>query len=115
MNDLVADFTHPTHMPFTVIAARLLVAALFGALVGFEREWRNHPAGLRTHMLVALASAAFAILGIEIVHSSQFEADASRLDPLTDYSPRRILLHDLTARETNPDRETARAWACGEP
>lgn len=82
MSDLVADFTHPTHMPFTVIAARLLVAALLGALVGFEREWRHHPAGLRTHMLVALASAAFAILGIEIVHSNQFESDGARLDPI---------------------------------
>lgn len=82
MSDLVADFTHPTHMPFAVIAARLLVAALLGALVGFEREWRHHPAGLRTHMLVALASAAFAILGIEIVHSNQFESDGARLDPI---------------------------------
>jgi putative Mg2+ transporter-C (MgtC) family protein len=82
MSDLVADFTQSTHMPFTVIAARLLVAAILGALVGFEREWRHHPAGLRTHMLVALASAAFAILGVEIVHSNQFESDGARLDPI---------------------------------
>ncbi|WP_024586957.1 MgtC/SapB family protein [Aliihoeflea sp. 2WW] len=82
MNDILADFGHPTYLPFGVITARLLVAALFGAMIGFEREWRDHPAGLRTHMLVSLAAASFAILGIEIVHSSQFDADASRLDPL---------------------------------
>ncbi len=82
MEDILLDFGHPTHLPFGVIVSRLLAAALFGAAIGFEREWRSHPAGLRTHMLVSLAAAAFAILGIEIVHSSQFDGDASRLDPL---------------------------------
>jgi putative Mg2+ transporter-C (MgtC) family protein len=82
MVEILDDIGHPTWLPFSVIAARLAIAALFGAAVGFEREWRNHPAGLRTHILVCLAAAAFAILGVEIVHSSQFEGDASRLDPL---------------------------------
>lgn len=82
MQEILDDIGHPTWLPFSVIAARLAIAALFGAVIGFEREWRNHPAGLRTHILVALAAAAFAILGIEIVHSAQFDADASRLDPL---------------------------------
>lgn len=82
MTDILADMGHPTWLPFSVIAMRLFLAALFGAIVGFEREWRNHPAGLRTHMLVSLAAGGFAILGIEIVHSPQFEQDASRLDPL---------------------------------
>ncbi|MEO3997046.1 MgtC/SapB family protein [Mesorhizobium sp. CAU 1732] len=82
MQEILDDIGHPTWLPFSVIAARLAIAALLGAVIGFEREWRNHPAGLRTHILVALAAAAFAILGIEIVHSAQFDADASRLDPL---------------------------------
>lgn len=81
MSDIIADFGHPTWLPFSVIAARLLLAAVLGAAIGFEREWRHHPAGLRTHMLVALASAAFAILGIEILHSPQFDEDSARLDP----------------------------------
>ena len=82
MQDIFDDFGHATWLPFTVIAARLALAALLGAAVGFEREWRQHSAGLRTHILVALAAAAFAILGIEIVHSAQFEEDSARLDPL---------------------------------
>ena len=82
MQDILDDLGHPTWLPFSVIAARLALAAALGAAVGFEREWRNHPAGLRTHILVALAAAAFAVLGIEIVHSAQFHGDASRLDPL---------------------------------
>ena len=82
MNALADDFSHPTFLSFSVIAARLLVAAALGALIGFEREWRHHPAGLRTHILVSLAAATFAILGIEIVHNAQFVEDSARLDPL---------------------------------
>ncbi len=82
MNDILSDVIAPTFMPFTVIVLRLIGAALFGALIGIEREWRRHPAGLRTHMLVSLAAASFAILGIEIVHSRHFAADDIQLDPL---------------------------------
>ena len=45
-------------------AARLVVAAALGALVGAEREIHGHPAGIRTHMLVALGSALFTVLSI---------------------------------------------------
>lgn len=82
MQDILDDLGHPTWLPFAIIALRLGLATLLGAIIGFEREWRNHPAGLRTHILVALASACFTIIGIEIVHSSQFADDAARLDPL---------------------------------
>lgn len=46
-------------------ATRLIVAAGLGMVVGLERERHEHPAGMRTHMLVALGSAAFTILSIE--------------------------------------------------
>ncbi len=82
MQEIVDDFGHATWLPFSVIAARLAVAAILGAVVGFEREWQRHSAGLRTHMLVSLAAATFAVLGIEIVHSAQFEENSSRLDPI---------------------------------
>src|SRR4051812_37629756 len=39
----------------------LLAAVLFGALIGYERQLRGHPAGLHTNALVALGSAAFVI------------------------------------------------------
>lgn len=82
MQDVFDDIGHATWLPFSVIAARLMLATFLGAVIGFEREWRNHPAGLRTHILVALAAAAFTIIGIEIVHSPQFEDDGARQDPL---------------------------------
>jgi putative Mg2+ transporter-C (MgtC) family protein len=46
-------------LPLTQAAVRLGAAALFGMALGVEREWRRKPAGLRTHMLVALAAATF--------------------------------------------------------
>lgn len=82
MEQLVEEFAHPTHTAFPVIAARLLLAALFGAAIGFEREWRNRPAGLRTHILVCVAAAIYALLTIEIVHAPMFEATESQYDPI---------------------------------
>ena len=44
------------------LSVRLIVAAALGLAVGFEREIHGHPAGLRTHMLVAVGSALFTVL-----------------------------------------------------
>jgi len=82
MEQLVDEFAHPTYTSFPVIAARLLLAAAFGAAIGFEREWRNRPAGLRTHILVCVAAATFAILTIEIVHAPMFSVEGATYDPL---------------------------------
>jgi putative Mg2+ transporter-C (MgtC) family protein len=49
----------------SVIAVRIALAALLGALLGWEREARDKPAGLRTHMLVSIGSATFTLLGFE--------------------------------------------------
>jgi putative Mg2+ transporter-C (MgtC) family protein len=46
------------------LSIRLVVAALLGALIGVEREIHGHPAGMRTHLLVALGSAIFTVLSI---------------------------------------------------
>ena len=43
---------------------RLGGAILIGFLIGLEREISKKPAGLRTHMLVSLASALFTILSL---------------------------------------------------
>ncbi len=41
---------------------RLSLAALFGALIGVERQWRHKNAGIKTNTLVALGAAGFAIM-----------------------------------------------------
>ncbi|MFQ5967495.1 MAG: MgtC/SapB family protein [Acidimicrobiia bacterium] len=54
---------------------RLAAAALLSGVIGFEREFQKKPAGLRTHMLVGMGSALFAIVSL-----SSFEAlDPSRI------------------------------------
>jgi putative Mg2+ transporter-C (MgtC) family protein len=43
---------------------RLGAAIGFAAAIGWEREWRRKPAGLRTHILVSLGSAAFVLVAL---------------------------------------------------
>ncbi|MDQ6940928.1 MAG: MgtC/SapB family protein [Candidatus Eremiobacteraeota bacterium] len=38
----------------------LILAALLGAVVGFQRQYTHKPAGIRTHALVSVGSCAFA-------------------------------------------------------
>jgi len=54
----------PANLGETVV--RLAVAALFGGLIGFERETHSQAAGLRTHMVVAVGSALLMILSIKV-------------------------------------------------
>ncbi len=59
-------------------------AMLLGGAVGFDRERRNRPAGFRTHMLVAGASALLIGMG-RLMVAERMGADATsvlRLDPL---------------------------------
>ena len=60
------------------LSARLVVAAVLGALIGLEREIHGHPAGIRTHMLVALGSGIFTVLSI---HGFGQDFEPSRVDP----------------------------------
>jgi putative Mg2+ transporter-C (MgtC) family protein len=44
----------------------LLVSALLGGLVGYERERANRPAGLRTHILVCLGSTLIMMVSVDM-------------------------------------------------
>src|SRR5688572_7783210 len=59
------------------LVLRLVVAAVLGAAVGIEREIHDHPAGIRTHLLVSLGSGLFTVLSIVGFPS----ADGSATDP----------------------------------
>ena len=50
------------------IVARLGLALFLGASIGFERQWRQKTAGLRTNALVALGSSGFVVFGGLIGH-----------------------------------------------
>jgi putative Mg2+ transporter-C (MgtC) family protein len=49
-------------IPFGQASLRLLAAALLGAVLGWDREAHNKPAGVRTFMMVAIGSAGFALI-----------------------------------------------------
>lgn len=49
---------------------RLLLAAALGGVLGFEREWRQKNAGLRTNILIATGSALFTLMSIDLSASS---------------------------------------------
>jgi putative Mg2+ transporter-C (MgtC) family protein len=64
---------------------RILVATALGAVIGLERQIHRRPAGLRTHMLVALASATFMVVSTHFVYLQHYgkddlvSVDASRI------------------------------------
>lgn len=59
-----------TQTPQHVILIRLLIAAVLGGVIGFEREMSHGAAGLRTHILIAAAAALFTTMAFEIFHLS---------------------------------------------
>jgi putative Mg2+ transporter-C (MgtC) family protein len=63
------------------LSVRLIVAAALGLAVGFEREIHGHPAGLRTHMLVASGSALFTVLSAYGFRDVASVAPAAPIDP----------------------------------
>lgn len=78
----MSEFSLQTDTSLLAIAVRLGVACLLGFLIGFEREARDRPAGLRTHMLTSLAAAAFAIIAIEFIGLYGNSDDGTQLDPI---------------------------------
>ena len=70
--------------PQLQILGEVALAMLLGAVIGFERELANKPAGLRTHMLVAGASALLVGLGSVVVQQFAVTGEDSlvRTDPI---------------------------------
>src|SRR3546814_11183702 len=69
-----------TRIPLPEIIGRLSLAVVFGAAIGIDREFRQKAAGLRTHILVALAAAMFTVIASEIFFAVQESTDNYRTD-----------------------------------
>lgn len=64
---VIAEFSDATDVvELTRVSVRLVMAALLGAILGFEREQQGKAAGLRTHMLVSIGSAIFVLIPLQI-------------------------------------------------
>ncbi len=61
------------------ISLRLLLACVFGGIVGFQRERHDSPAGLRTYILVSLGSSLIMILSMYGFSDFTSTADPARL------------------------------------
>jgi putative Mg2+ transporter-C (MgtC) family protein len=61
LNVLWQELTHGLHGPDEIlhVIIRLVAALILGGIVGVQRESTRKPAGLRTHVLVSVATAAF--------------------------------------------------------
>jgi putative Mg2+ transporter-C (MgtC) family protein len=59
------------------LVQRLILAAALGAALGIERELRQKSAGLRTNILIAVGSALFTVMSIEM--ASEMGTDPTRI------------------------------------
>lgn len=66
----------------TEIILRLAIATLGGMVLGVDRELRGISAGIRTHGLVSLSSAAITVSALLMYYSLQTDNGAQALDPL---------------------------------
>lgn len=57
-------------LTFTKISIRLIIATFFGSIIGWERENKSRPAGLRTHILVCLGATIIALIQKQIMFES---------------------------------------------
>lgn len=81
MDLLAAIGLEETHTPLHIIFIRLIVACGLGAIIGWERGSKAGTAGLRTHILIALAAALFTTLTFEIFHEA-LSHGSQGLDPI---------------------------------
>lgn len=84
MNSGILPFQFPELLgPFSFeMAIRLVLAMGFGMVLGLDREARDKPAGMRSHMLVSLAAACLTIMTFAIVDASESFGETVRADPL---------------------------------
>jgi putative Mg2+ transporter-C (MgtC) family protein len=67
------------------IIIRLSLIVLLSGIIGFEREFKNHPAGLRTHILVGVGSCLLMLMSLY-----GFESYLTLHPQVTRYDPSRI-------------------------
>ncbi|WP_346869837.1 MgtC/SapB family protein [Clostridium sp. UBA5119] len=73
-------------MDYIVVLERLIVGVIVGGLVGYEREFKNSPAGFRTHMLVCLGATIISLIAeydlqkIMIIAQNPMYAEVIKVD-----------------------------------
>ena len=70
--EYLADFS------FGTVIIRLVLAAIFGAIIGLERSKHGRQAGMRTHILVSIGACLATLMGIYAVELG-YSADPTRI------------------------------------
>jgi len=97
---------------FLEILGRLLLATLFGAVIGLNREREGKPAGLRTHALVALGAAMLTIVGL-LLQGSDVSAPGRILQGIVagvGFIGAGVILHRQDARGVHGLTTAAAIW-----
>ena len=63
----------------TELGVRLLIALVLGAMIGLEREYHAHPAGLRTLIMIAMGACLFTMMGPLLITSASKLGDPTRI------------------------------------
>lgn len=63
-------------MDVFLVATRLILAAILGAVIGIEREIKNRDAGFRTHIIVSVGACLIMLIGIDGI--GKFSSDTAR-------------------------------------
>lgn len=58
-------------MKYYEIVIRLILAVIVGGLIGYEREFKNRPAGFRTHILVCVGSAVISMIQVLAIEDTK--------------------------------------------
>ncbi len=54
---------------------RIAIGAVFGGVIGYERDRHRRPVGLRTHLIVAMAAATFMVISSQFVYFQHYAKD----------------------------------------
>jgi putative Mg2+ transporter-C (MgtC) family protein len=82
IDQILVDFLNQLFPPFgnfLLSLMSLIMAAFLSGLIGYEREYHGHSAGLRTHILVALGSALIMLLSMYGFGELNIDRDPARL------------------------------------
>ncbi len=70
-------------LSFDAILLRIATAMLLGGMIGWERHIHNKPAGMRTHMMIALAACMFTLSALGMIASDWgAQTEVVKFDPL---------------------------------
>ena len=79
MEYLSSIYSYLQQFSLVSVALRLVLAVIFGGVIGYERERHGRAAGLRTHVLVCVGSAMATLVGHYCIAALNFSADPMRI------------------------------------